>query len=342
MKRDIEELIEKHKPLIAERWRRLEKLLAEFRLVLEESQTPALNALPIAPIEIYPAALEEIKHDDGRTETIVTDLKKALPMHQGRRKAIDALTNVFYEGDEKANTIVRCYGVIGAPMHVIRMAKQINQAKSELRDAIAPVANKRVRVGIKDREGEPGETTRELTTLIFRQLQSARVNLLAAYRQIPIIEEPVTRIKFIHYRTRSVQQRTVGQVIEMLYGESKTPSEMGKQDIAILSTWPKNEHLSRPRPYYYRMRANVTLARRVQDKRRQQTTTVQAELPILFPVMPSMARPEIVKPNFGESPIGPKPKRLEDKTELKVYGFHRLKPEYRTYKKPKEAESKTG
>ena len=129
-------LIEEHTPLIAAAWRRLERLLTEFHNEIRGTATVRKNELPVLPVEIYPPKLFDPKDPDSE----VIALKRALPLEAGRIAAAEAYAKVSYTNDEPANESVVCYGVIGVPLRLIQLAKSVNQAKDELRAAIAPLA----------------------------------------------------------------------------------------------------------------------------------------------------------------------------------------------------------
>lgn len=322
----IEQLIHEHKEHIAARLRELQRLLATFSLEVHNSAQPQPGELPVGPITVYRATFEP-RDDDPQKTSIVRF--KALDAAASRLAAADALGKIEYELEEKKNRSVQCYGVMGVPLRLILDAQRINQAKDALKEAIKPVSKHQVRI--------PGENTkRQLVRVILRQLQSSSVNLQAAYRKIPLIDEPVKQIRLMNIRTRTVANRTVQSLRDEL---SEAPSAKGRADIDRLSALPPTEYLAHPTDHYERVRAKVLLQRtKFIPKRPSVKAPVRidlpAELPLLFPMTPASVPPQIIAPTPwqpNDTDFVP-PQRLEPAPIVESLGYYRLLPEYRRYR----------
>ena len=326
---DIQRLIETHTPVVAERLGRLRSLLTEFYNEICGKTTLRKNEVPIQPVTIYPPELRNAK---GLSSEVVR-LGEPMDHASGREVAAQAYAQIEYIDDQAPNLSIKCYGAIGVPMRLIHVAKSINQAKDELRAAIAPVSKKRVKLGAKNDSGDQGEIDRELTTVVLRRIQESQVGLLAAYRHIPIVDEPVNAIRLTYINTRSVARRTVQSIVDQLSNDGH-PSTKALADLTRLSTLDPNEFLVRPGNYYRRMRAKVFLERTATNEsgvREQVVLVIPADLPILFPMTSKSARPIMEKPEFSNERRTIS--RIEGSEFVTSLRFHRMRPEFRKFAK---------
>ena len=88
--------------------------------------------------------------------------------------------------------------------------------------------------------------------MILRQLDRPNLNLQAAYRKIPLIDEPVKQIRFMTIHARSVPNRTVQSLRNEL---SINPGGIGLADR--LANLAPNELLACPTDHYERVRATI-------------------------------------------------------------------------------------
>ena len=324
-----EKLLQQHLPAITEAWRKLERLLGEFERELHLGRVHD-NEVRIAPVKIYPQEMVG--------ETLV-GLKAPMAPDAGRRLAAAAYGHLEHDGDHdptkrKAPSSVKCYGVIGVPKRFIDRATDINIAKKGLKEKLKPLAGKQMRVRVKQPDGEMTREKRDLRTVAMRRLQSSHINLLAAYRQIPVLTEQVRAIRFDHVTTHKTVAHTAKELIERL--SRGTLSPLAAADLVRLKAIPADESLSHPsHNSYSRVRARVLLASRCHEKRRgrpsQGKRLMTAELPILYPVHPAWPEPEITLPSFREEE-GPE-RRLEDEPFVKSLNYYRRKPQYRGEKR---------
>jgi hypothetical protein len=94
--------------------------------------------------------------------------------------------------------------------------------------------------------------------VILRNIQRSDLNLLAAYRKIPIFGAPVS-ITYTRARTRGVYRKSIDELYEML---NTMEGPKTAADRARLSTLgPKDKYLAITKPHYDNVRANITYSR---------------------------------------------------------------------------------
>ncbi len=313
--------IEKSRALV-ERW------VAEFERELHLGRVHA-NEVKIGPVKIYPPEF------DG---DVLIGLKLPMAPNEGRKLAARAYGDLEHQErhdaeKQQAPLSVKCYGVIGVPKRFIDRAIDINLQKDELRAVLEPLAGRQMWVEVKTQTGEITRKKRDLRTVAMRRLQSSEINLQAVYRHIPVLPEQVRSIRLDQVKNQTTVANTAAELIKRL--DEPEASSLARADIARLKGIPANEVLSRPSLAYPRMRARVTFARRIKNKKTNRYSkgkrTLPGELPILYPVHPAWPDPEITLPSFKECE-GP-PRRLQDDAFVVSLNFYRRKPQYRGEKK---------
>ncbi len=322
-------LVEKYKDIIAARLRDVERRVADFSQELRAATGTAKSELPVRPVVVY----EPVTRPDSSSREPWIVRFKSLRTESSRRAAADAYQQIEYRESDAVNQSVKCYGVVGVPRRLIHQAKRINRAKDELREAIAPVANRRIRIPGKDATGKRTVLVRELTTVILRQIQSSSVNLLAAYRELPIIDEPVDELSFMLTRTRSVPRQTVHWLRGKLGAD---PSPLAIADLDRLANLDANEYLVCPKAYYLRMRAHVFMRRLVHhpkkaNERIRARRIISADLPILIPMTATTPDPIIIEPKPAATGRRHPPSRIEAEKTVESLHFYRMRPAYRRY-----------
>jgi hypothetical protein len=192
------------------------------------------------------------------------------------RRVCEAYSAINYQMDDEVGTSVVCLGVLGVSPEVLRRAEAVNDIKAELKALCAPLHRIQVRIPVK------GETspTRAISAMrvILRNIQRSDLNLLAAYRKIPILEAPPASITYTRANTRSVYRKSVDELYELL-NSFEGPTAM--TDRAHLSTLDRREtHLALVKERYQNVRANVLYARL--DPRGRGRMQIAAELPIMY------------------------------------------------------------
>ena len=325
-----QELIDDALPVVAERLGVLKTNLGRFQTELKAA-IDGRNAheLQADPVVVYrhtadpPVGAEDA--DQNRLRHRFTDFRR-LARKAATEEAIDALTRITYEHDEAVNRSPICCGFIGVPERLIQEALRINQDKDRLKDAFALLRGRQVKY---TENGE--QKKREATTHLLRTIQASDVNLQAAYRHLPIAEEPIRDLHYMVIRTRKVTNDTVANIRDLL--KKSKPGKKAVDDLARLDQLPDNELLARPSAYYDRLRLKVVLARTGRSEKRPNahiklTREIPAELPLLFPILPSSVPPDVTPPTPWTEPARRPPARLE---EMVVHSlkYYRLKPEYR-------------
>ena len=238
------------------------------------------------------------------------------------RRAVEAYTAIDLEMDDAPGTSVVCLGVVGAPKGVVDLARAVNEAKATLKYVCAPLQDQRIRVPDGD-----GTRAVPLIRAILRSLQRSDLNLLAAYRRIPVLETDPIRVAYTRARTRSVYRKRAGDVAAML---SHAEGPRASSDLARLAALPAAEqHVALVRDHYENVRANVAFASPGPDGRRRLQTA--AELPLRYTARRGQEPPAVSfpAPRPVADPIRRRQSRLEPKPLLETLPVFRYRPEYR-------------
>jgi len=341
-----EKLLDEHKEEVAAAWRKLERRVRRFERELVTGM-PKKNEIAIGPVLVFPTqyAPQSAKDRAQGKEPQLIKFLDPYPPTKGKQLAADAIAQLEYIEDEPKNRSVRCYGAIGVSMRLIQQIQGVNRAKDAFRDALKPLSGKSMRVPVRHPDGSSERVMRELITVMMRRLELARVNVLAAYRHIPVFDEQVRTLRFNHVTSKSVEKKTAGQLIDMLANSHEATAG---EDIALLRQIPEDEPLSRRKSGYDRVMARITAARRYQDddtgRLRYYMQQIPAELPVFFPMHPSWPEPEeISKPSFERYPRTKENQRqrkargrlpaLEDEPFIKTWEFRRKREPYRGIEK---------
>ena len=323
-------LIDNTLPAVTERLGALKSSLERFQTELKaaiDGQHP--NELQADPVVVYrftadpPVGAED--NDQKRLRHRFTDFRR-LERNAAAEESIDALTRITYEHDELVNRSPICCGFIGVPERLILEAQRINQDKDRLKTAFAPLRGRQVKY-----TENGAQKKREATTHLLRTIQASDVNLQAAYRHLPIAEEPIRELRYMVIRTRKVTNETVANLRDYL--RKTPPGKKAVADLARLNQLPDNELLARPSAYYDRLRLKIVLARTGRSNKRPNTRTklareLPAELPLLFPILPSSVPPEVSPPTPWREPARRPPPRLEEMV-VESLKYYRLKPAFR-------------
>ncbi len=238
------------------------------------------------------------------------------------RQAITAYTTIDLDLEDAPGTSLVCIGVIGAPRSVLHLAAAVNDAKAALKTICAPLQDHRIRI-------PDGKGTRVLPLIraILRSLQRSELNLLAAYRRIPILEEMPLRVAYTRARTRSVYRKLAGDVTSMLVNAEGPRAAADRARLAALP--PGERYVALVRDHYENVRANIVYGEAKRGKRRR--LQMSAELPLLFcsgrgGAVPIVSFPAARPPS---DPVRRRRSRLEPRALLETLPVHRYRPEYR-------------
>jgi hypothetical protein len=178
-----------------------------------------------------------------------------------------------------------------------------------------------MRVPVK---GEDGPTKAiPVIRVILGNIQRSDLNLLAAYRKIPILGAPPDTITYTRARTRAVYRKSIDELYQML---ALVEGPQAAADRARLSTLtPKDKYLALTKAHYDNIRANITYARL--DSRGRGRVQLAAELPLLYTAGRWPTPPEVNYPApLGES--AHQPRRIRQ-SELEAEPFLESIPAYR-------------
>ncbi|MCR9054501.1 MAG: hypothetical protein NXI26_21800 [bacterium] len=317
-------LIEEHKALVLERLHAVESAAQRFGQTIRSSALPSKNLVPIRPIIVFE---DKSASKDLDAEHTAADYR-ALNANASRLAAADAFCQFEYESADQKNQSPKCFGVVGTPAYVIEQAQQLNHLKDDLKGALQPISNLRVQFSRPDQQNPSFSKFTEVSTLLLRQTGRSSTNLLAMYRHIPIINEPVHAIRFMMTNTRSVPKISVADL--RLKAHDRTDV------LDALSNAPgitQNEYLLAPKKRYLRMRAKILLQQmQSPDSKRRMQHILSAELPILFPMLKADSRwPDVKGPGAPSQKKSPPPSRLEEEPLVTIgtQAYFRLKPEFR-------------
>jgi hypothetical protein len=282
-----QEIVETHKPMIAEALHDLRRALKRLGAELEH----APFAVVFEPI---------VERIDDRP--IVTGYRR-LEHGPSLNAAITAYCTIDLEEDDPVNKPVRCHGVVGIKeQRLIDMAVEVNRLKSVLKDRFAPLTDRRITIN-KKKNNTDIVTKIPVGQFILRQLEQASLNRLGAYRNIPLIRtwgkkpHPPTplAVRFTESWSQSVVRRTVSQLIH----EAEQRGRTAVVDILERSGIPENEYLYSPKEHYLRMRANLTFPGATPEAKSPKN--YMGELPILFKLDRKLSPPTVDGPKARQS-----------------------------------------
>ena len=238
------------------------------------------------------------------------------------RRACEAYSAIDYGMGDAVGESVTCFGAIGARSEILRLVEAVNTAKAEFKKICAPLYRVRMRIPVKG-EGSP---TRAISVLrvILRNIQRSDLNVLAAYRKIPILAATPETITFTRANTRAVHRKAI-EDIETLLQSREGPKAMA--DRARLAALPRREtHVALVKAHYRNMRANVLYAHL--DPRGRGRVQVAAELPLIYPRGRRATPPQV---RFAAPPDPDQPARGRQ-AKLEPQPFLESLPVYRYIK----------
>ena len=247
-------------------------------------------------------AQQEVARVLRRLETTLADLVEALA-HQAVRVQLEtaeedgpvrtlceAYSAINYAMDQETGSSVVCLGVGGVSANTLKTAHAVNLAKAELKAICAPLYGIRIRIPVKVDDSSTQAVP--LIRVILRRIQRSDLNLLAAYRKIPILDAPPATVSYTRANTRAVYRKSIDD-IEAMLNQSDGPAAAA--DRARLTALGRDEtHLALVKERYPNIRANVRYAHL--DPRGRGRIQITAELPILFVMGRRTEFPEVTFP----------------------------------------------
>jgi len=243
---------------------------------------------------------------------------------RANRQAIcDAYATIDLGMEDSPNQSVVVLGAAAVDRTVLKQAEEINQLKAELKTLCAPL--QRIRRRVPRKEG--GTEAIPVVRAILRSIQRSELNLLAAYRRIPILGAQPVSIAYTRARTRAVYRKTVAQIGDLLQ-QSDAPAAI--RDRARLAELRGSEaHLALVRDHYENIRANIVYDGL--DRRGRGRIMISAELPILFLRKAGAATPRIQFPEdtaeSGKPARKPRRSLIEPDPWLESLPVHRYIPQ---------------
>lgn len=232
-----------------------------------------------------------------------------------------AYSTIDYAMEDAVGSSVVCLGVVGAAADVVKRATAVNAAKVAFKEVCAPLQKIRTRVPMKD--GSQRSKAIPVIRVVLRGIQRSDVNLLAAYRKIPILDAPPLAVTYTRALTRAVYRKSVEEIHTLL---SNLEGPLAASDRARLSTLGKHhQYLAIARPHYDNVRANIVYARL--DSRGRGRVQMGAELPLLYATGRNPSPPEVVFPPTAEAGTGTP--RRNRRAELEAEPFLQTLNAYR-------------
>jgi hypothetical protein len=206
------------------------------------------------------------------------------------RRASEAYSAINYGMTDAIGESPVCLGVIGATAEVVKCAQAVNLSKAALKAACVPLQAMRSRIPVKGEEGPIKAVP--LLRVILRNIQRSDLNLLAAYRKIPILGAPPLSVTYTHANTRAVYRKSVEDIDTLL---SNLQHPAAATDRERLRALPRQEtHLALTKARYLNTRANVVYARL--DSRGRGRVQITAELPLIYAAGRSLVAPTVTFP----------------------------------------------
>lgn len=278
----------------------------------EPAVSAALRALERALAQLTTA----LAHEDVRVE-----VEGGGARERQRRAVVDAYAAIDYGTDDAVNETHDCLGVVGVPRAFLPLAARVNVAKDELKAVCAPLSGRRVRVPIRATGTSGGTQAIPLTRAILRSIERADLNLLAAYRHIPILERAPASIAYVRAQTRAVYRKSRRAVLDML---DRTDHPLASRDRASVAA-VRDPWFALVREHAANVRANVVFVGL--DRRGRGRVQVRAEVPLLFAMAARSDWPEIrfLESESGEMPVRSRVSQVEAAPWLAAFQIYRYK-----------------
>ena len=241
------------------------------------------------------------------------------------RRICEAYAAISYASEDESNESPVCLGVVGVSAAVIAQSNDVNVAKARLREQLKVLRPHRVRVPVKDGQGGRIVKSLPLVRVILRELQRSDLNVLAAYRKIPVLTGRVSRVVYTRALTRAVYRKSRPEIAALLDASGRVTVPDDGQRLAKLPA--QETHLALVKERYTNIRANVWFDGL--DSRNRGRVMVAAELPLLYPRGRSTELPDIRYPGPEDAtrtvPIA-RTGKLEDTPFLQSLPVYRYRP----------------
>jgi hypothetical protein len=223
------------------------------------------------------------------------------------REICTAYSSIDYAMEDDVGSSIVCLGVAGASTDILKRAEAVNTAKAAFRAVCVPLQKIRMRVPVK---GDDGPTKAiPVIRVVLRNIQRSDLNLLAAYRKIPLLGAPPVSVSYTRAHTRAVYRKSIDELYELLAPMEGPTAAADRARLATLG--PKDHYLAVTKPHYENIRANITYARL--DSRGRGRVQLAAELPLMYSAGRWPRPPEVNYPAAADE-RGAEPRRVREST----------------------------
>lgn len=237
------------------------------------------------------------------------------------REICAAYSTIDYAMEDEVGSSIVCLGVAGVSGDVLKRAAAVNTAKAAFRALCTPLQHIRMRVPVKGNDGPTKAIP--VIRVILRNIQRSDLNLLAAYRKIPILGAPPASISYTRARTRAVYRKSIDEIYRML--ELLEGPAAGADRARLSTLGPKEKFLAVAKAHYDNIRANITFSRL--DSRGRGRVQLAAELPLLYSAGRRPTPPVVSYPTSIEE-LAKQPRRVREPS-LEPEPFLQSIPAYR-------------
>jgi hypothetical protein len=240
------------------------------------------------------------------------------------RRVCAAYSTIDYGMNDAVNQSLVCLGLVGVNAEVLKRAEAVNTAKLKLKTVCSPLQGLRIRIPVKG-ESSPTKAIPAIR-VILRNIQRSDLNLMAAYRKIPILGAPPAIVTYTRANTRAVYRKTVDEIADMLTNMNSPAAIADRELLSNLDH--RVTHLALVKEHYQNIRANVLYSRL--DAKGRGRIQIAAELPLIYATGARRGRradpPKVNFPANQEDPL--KPQRTRE-SKLEAQPFLRSLPVYR-------------
>jgi hypothetical protein len=238
------------------------------------------------------------------------------------RKICEAYSTIDYKMDDDINSSPVCLGVICVNADTLKRAQAVNTAKAKFKALCTPLQGIRIRIPVKG-ESSPTKAIPAIR-VILRNIQRSDLNLLAAYRKIPILDAPPKTVTYTRANTRAVYRKTIDEIADMLQNLNSPTSIADRERLSNLDR--RVTHLALVKDRYPNIRANVLYSRL--DTKGRGRIQIAAELPLMYATGRHHQPPEVHFPVETETENKPQRKRtskLEPEPYLSALPVYRYR-----------------
>jgi hypothetical protein len=236
------------------------------------------------------------------------------------RRICHAYSTIDYKMDDDVNQSPVCLGVVGVNADILKRAQAVNTAKAKFKALCTPLQGIRIRIPVK---GERAPTKAiPAIRVILRNIQRSDLNLLAAYRKIPILAAPPASVTYTRANTRAVYRKSVEEIADLLQNLNGPLAIADRETLRNLDR--RVTHLALVKDRYPNIRANVLYSRL--DPRGRGRIQIAAELPLMYATGRHPQPPEVHFPLGAETESKPQRTRA---SKLEPEPFLRSLPVYR-------------